>query len=85
VYIILVCAYLQMLHFELTLIPLLLVLLVLLVSLLYAWQVGGAILNYGGGTATITGSEFVENTAEVSGALCTLSWFVLFFKCFISN
>jgi hypothetical protein len=58
--------------------------------LLCFWQVGGAILNFGG-LVLITGSEFIDNTAsdgntsQVSHGLCTLSSCVLFFKCFISN
>jgi hypothetical protein len=37
-----------------------------IVSLLFFWQGGGAIIN-NGGTAVITGSEFVGNTATSVG------------------
>jgi hypothetical protein len=37
--------------------------------LLCFWQVGGAIENFGG-TVVITASEFIDNTANVSDALC---------------
>ena len=42
----------------------------LFVSLSSLWQYGGAIENNEGATMNITGSEFIDNTAGVSHALC---------------
>jgi len=48
--------------------------------LLCFWQNGyGGAIDNAGGSVVITGSKFIDNTAEVSHGLCTLPFCVLFF------